>query len=119
MTPEQAADFSRIAPKAEAIEDAREASGLRGLKFSSYIDPTYIYNKRQQRAGFQFLNKVGIRRLQLRQLLLRVGQFGPAKGNGRRHQVAFDADSPTAVRARRLTAIPSSMKPACRCLWVT
>lgn len=58
MTPEQAADFSRIAPKAEAIEDAREASALRGLKFSGYIDPTYIYNKRQQRAGFQFLNKV-------------------------------------------------------------
>ena len=58
MTPEQAADFNRISLKAEAIEDAREASGLRGLKFSGYIDPTYVYNKRQQRAGFQFLNKV-------------------------------------------------------------
>jgi hypothetical protein len=58
MTPEQAADFNRISLKAEAIEDAREASGLRGLKFSGYIDPAYVYNKRQQRAGFQFLNKV-------------------------------------------------------------
>jgi Protein of unknown function (DUF3138) len=58
MTPEQAADFNRISLKAEAIEDAREASGLRGLKFSGYIDPTYVYNKRQNRAGFQFLNKV-------------------------------------------------------------
>ena len=44
MTPEQAADLSHIAPQAEAIEDAREASGLRGLKFSGYIDPTHIYN---------------------------------------------------------------------------
>ncbi len=58
MTPEQADDFNRISLKAEATEDAREASGLRGLKFSGYIDPTYIYNKRDQRAGFQFLNKV-------------------------------------------------------------
>jgi Protein of unknown function (DUF3138) len=58
MTPEQAAEFNRISLKAEATEDAREASGLRGLKFSGYIDPTYVYNKRQKRAGFQFLNKV-------------------------------------------------------------
>jgi hypothetical protein len=58
MTPEQVADFNRIATKAEATEDAREASGLRGLKFSGYIDPAFIYNKNQNRAGFQFLNKV-------------------------------------------------------------
>jgi hypothetical protein len=58
MTPEQVADFNRVATKAEATEDAREASGLRGLKFSGYVDPTYVYNKRQKRAGFQFLNKV-------------------------------------------------------------
>ncbi len=58
MTPEQAAEFNRISLKAEATEDAREASGLRGLKFSGYVDPTYVYNKRQKRAGFQFLNKV-------------------------------------------------------------
>jgi hypothetical protein len=58
MTPEQVAEFNRISLKTEATEDAREASGLRGLKFSGYIDPTYVYNKRQKRAGFQFLNKV-------------------------------------------------------------
>ena len=58
MTPAQVADFNRIATKAEATEDAREASGLRGLKFSGYIDPAFIYNKNQNRAGFQFLNKV-------------------------------------------------------------
>ena len=58
MTPQQVSDFNRIATKAEATEDAREASGLRGLKFSGYIDPAFIYNKNQNRAGFQFLNKV-------------------------------------------------------------
>ena len=58
MTPQQVADFNRIATKAEATEDAREASGLRGLKFSGYIDPAFIYNKNQNRAGFQFLNRI-------------------------------------------------------------
>ena len=59
MTPDQQAEFNRIAVKAEALEDARDASGLRGLKISGYIDPTFIYNQRQDRAGFQFLNQVG------------------------------------------------------------
>ena len=58
MTPEQVAEFNRISTKAEATEDAREASGLRGLKFSGYIDPAFIYNKNQNRAGFQFLNRI-------------------------------------------------------------
>ena len=58
MTPEQAGEFNRIAVKAEAMEDARDASGLKMLKISGYMDPTFIYNKRQNRAGFQFLNKV-------------------------------------------------------------
>jgi Protein of unknown function (DUF3138) len=58
MTPEQAAEFNRIAVKAEAMEDARDASGLKLLKISGYMDPTFIYNKRQNRAGFQFLNAV-------------------------------------------------------------
>ncbi len=59
MTPEQAAEFNRIAVKTEAMEDARDASGLKLLKISGYMDPTYIYNKRQNRASFQFLNAVG------------------------------------------------------------
>ena len=58
MTPEQAAEFNRVAVKAEAMEDARDAAGLKGLKISGYMDPTFIYNKRQDRAGFQFLNRV-------------------------------------------------------------
>ena len=58
MTPEQAAEFNRIAVKAEAMEDARDASGLKLLKISGYMDPTFTYNKRQDRAGFQFLNPI-------------------------------------------------------------
>jgi Protein of unknown function (DUF3138) len=53
------ADVNRITVKTEALEDARDASGLKLLKISGYMDPTFIYNKRQNRAGFQFLNRVG------------------------------------------------------------
>ncbi len=53
------ADANRIAVKAEAMEDARDASGLKLLKISGYMDPTFVYNKRQNRMGFQFLNRVG------------------------------------------------------------
>lgn len=58
MTPDQQQDFNRIAVKAEALEDARDMMGLKNLKISGYMDPTYIYNQRQHRAGFQFLNSV-------------------------------------------------------------
>ena len=58
MTQEQASEFNRVAVKAEAPEDAREASGLNGLAISGYANPTYIYNKHQNRSGFQFLNRV-------------------------------------------------------------
>ncbi|MCA6216415.1 DUF3138 family protein [Ideonella sp. B7] len=57
MTPEQAAEFNRIAAKTEATEDNLLAQGLKGLKISGYIEPTFIYNQRQNRAGFQFLNQ--------------------------------------------------------------
>lgn len=56
MTPEQAQEFNRIAVKTEALEDAMEAQGFKGLTITGYMDPTYIYNRRQSRAGFQFLN---------------------------------------------------------------
>lgn len=58
MTPEQVQEFNRVVVKTDALEDARDASGLKGLKISGYVDPTYIYNQRQHRAGFQFLNRV-------------------------------------------------------------
>jgi hypothetical protein len=56
MTPEQLQDFNRIAVKTEATEDNLAAWGLKGLTVSGFIEPTYIFNKRQHRAGFQFLN---------------------------------------------------------------
>jgi len=58
MTPEQSAEFNRIAVKTEALEDNNEALGYKGLKISGFFDPTYIYNRAQNRAGFQFLNRV-------------------------------------------------------------
>lgn len=58
MTPEQSAEFNRIAVKTEALEDNNEALGYKGLKISGFFDPTYIYNRADNRAGFQFLNRV-------------------------------------------------------------
>ncbi|MCW5664145.1 MAG: DUF3138 family protein [Piscinibacter sp.] len=58
MTPEQAQEFNRIAVKTEALEDAMEAQGFKGLKITGQMDPTYIYNRNQNRSGFQVLNKV-------------------------------------------------------------
>ena len=58
MTPQQVQDFNRVAVKTEALEDAMEAQGFKGLKISGQMDPSFIYNRRQNRAGFQFLNRV-------------------------------------------------------------
>ncbi|MBQ0931021.1 DUF3138 family protein [Ideonella sp. 4Y16] len=59
MTPEQAAEFNRIAVKTEAIQDNFTDQGYKGLKISGYIEPTFVYNQRQNRAGVQFLNQQG------------------------------------------------------------
>jgi hypothetical protein len=59
MTPEQAAEFNRIAVKTEATEDNLEMWGIKGLTISGYMDPAYIWNRNQKRAGFQFLNSQG------------------------------------------------------------
>lgn len=59
MTPEQEKQFNRVALKAEATEDNLETWGIKGLTVSGYMDPTWLYNKRQKRAGFQFLNSQG------------------------------------------------------------
>ncbi|MCW7541902.1 DUF3138 family protein [Aquabacterium sp. A7-Y] len=58
MTPEQQQEFNRIALKTEALEDNQERYGFKGLKISGYMDPTFIYNHRADRSGFQFLNRV-------------------------------------------------------------
>jgi len=57
MTPEQAQEFNRMAVKVEAMEDSHEAQGYKGLKVSGFMEPVFIYNQRQHRAGFQFLNQ--------------------------------------------------------------
>ena len=59
MTPEQVREFNRIAIKTEALEDSQEAQGYKGLKISGYMEPAYIYNRAQNRGGFQFINNVG------------------------------------------------------------
>ena len=58
MTPEQAAELNRLTVKTEALEDSREASGFTGLKISGQMQVAYIYNQRQDLAGFQFLDSV-------------------------------------------------------------
>lgn len=58
MTPEQARELNRVAVKTEAVEDAIEAQGLKMFKINGFMDPTYVYNQRQRRGGFQFLNGV-------------------------------------------------------------
>lgn len=55
---EQQQELGRIGVKAEALEDARDAAGMKLLKISGYMDPTFIANKAQNTAGFQFLNRV-------------------------------------------------------------
>jgi opacity protein-like surface antigen len=55
MTEQQLADFNRIAVKTEALEDSRDAAGLKSLKISGYMDPSYVYNFNKQRGSFQFL----------------------------------------------------------------
>ncbi len=60
MTPQQVQDFNRIAVKTEALEDAVESQGLKALKITGFMDPVYLWNQRQHRAGFQFLNPVAL-----------------------------------------------------------
>jgi len=58
MTPEQSAEFNKLVVKEEALEDSQESGGFKDLKISGYMDPTFIWNADQHRAGFQFLNPV-------------------------------------------------------------
>ncbi len=58
MTPEQAAEFNRVAIKTEAIEDNLFDQGFKGLKISGMIDPTFIWT-RSGGGSFVFLNGYG------------------------------------------------------------
>ena len=49
-------DFNRVSMKVEAAEDAQDASGMKGLKISGMMDPTFVFNSRQHTSGVNFLN---------------------------------------------------------------
>lgn len=53
---ETAAEVARLRVKSDAADDAMETSGLKGLKISGYIDPTYIRNRNASTSSFVFLN---------------------------------------------------------------
>jgi hypothetical protein len=55
MTPEQAAEFNRIAVKAESMQDSFTDQGFKGLVISGMMDPTYIWT-RTRGGSFAFLN---------------------------------------------------------------
>lgn len=52
---DQAKELNRVAVKTEAMEDARDAAGFKGLKVSGYVDPVYLHNYDQNAAGFHFV----------------------------------------------------------------
>lgn len=55
MSPEQQQELDRVVVKTEALEDAREESGAKGLKVSAWADPSYVYNFAKRRGTFQFI----------------------------------------------------------------
>ena len=58
MTPAQQADLNRMTVKVEALEDSRADMGFMGLKISGEMQVAYVYNQRQDLAGFQFHDSV-------------------------------------------------------------
>jgi len=60
ISPDQARELNRATLKSEGIEDAMESQGLKMLTISGFMDPVWLYNQRQNRAGFQFLNPVAL-----------------------------------------------------------
>lgn len=56
MTPEQARELNRLAVKTEALQDNFAEQGFKGLKISGQMDPTFIWNRASDEAGFVFLN---------------------------------------------------------------
>ena len=61
MSPEQVRELNRVTIKTEALQDNFADQGLKGLKISGSIDPTYIVNRNQDNASFVFLNNGGAR----------------------------------------------------------
>ena len=56
MTPDQQRELARVALKVDSLEEERENSSFKGLVIRGSIDPTFIYNRAQNRSGFQLLN---------------------------------------------------------------
>lgn len=54
---EQEGKLNRVVVRAAGLEDMVESQGLKGLKISGWLDPTFIATERQNRSGFQFLNQ--------------------------------------------------------------
>jgi hypothetical protein len=52
---ENLAEFNRMKIKTEAMDDQLETSGLKGFKISGFVDPTYIYNQRQNTGSVVFM----------------------------------------------------------------
>jgi hypothetical protein len=50
------AEFNRVRVKTEALEDNVEAQGLKALKISGVMDPTFMVNRARKTAGITFLN---------------------------------------------------------------
>ena len=50
------AQFNQLKTQSEGLDTALEAAGLKNLKISGYIDPTYIFNKNRKTSSFVFLN---------------------------------------------------------------
>jgi opacity protein-like surface antigen len=53
---DEAAELGRLRIKADAMDDALESGGLKGLKISGYIDPSYVRNRNAATSSFVFLN---------------------------------------------------------------
>lgn len=60
MTPDQAREMARLALKVDTLEEEKENSFTKGLTINGSIDPTFIYNRAQNRAGFQLLNSAQV-----------------------------------------------------------
>lgn len=60
MTPDQQRELARVALKVDSLEEEKELSFAKGLTINGSIDPTFIYNRAQDRAGFQLLNQVQV-----------------------------------------------------------
>ena len=98
MTPEQARELNRIAVKTEGLQDSFADQGLKGLKISGQMDPTYIYNRAQDNASFVFLNN-GDARYTYDNSYFGMAVHRLREGDRQRH--ALEADAGARARHRR------------------